>query len=101
MYADVSIEHWTAKYINYATAQGWVEGTGNNQFQPDRSVTRAEICKMTNHILGRTADLTAVAAEGAAFVDVAVTHWAYNDILEASHAHYAQTHNKTETWKSA
>lgn len=101
IYADVSASHWAAKYINYATAQGWVNGTGNNQFQPDRSVTRAEICKMTNQILGRTADPSAVAAAGPTFNDVPVTHWAYNDIFEASHAHYAQTANGYETWKAA
>lgn len=101
LYTDVPAAHWAAKYINYATAQGWVNGTGDNQFQPDRSVTRAEICKMTNHILGRTADPAAVAAEGPTFNDVPVTHWAYNDIFEASHAHYAQTANGYETWKVA
>lgn len=101
LYTDVAANHWAVKYINYATAQGWVNGTGNNQFQPDRSVTRAEICKMTNHILGRTADLSVAAAESPAFVDVPVTHWAYNDIFEASHAHYAQTYDGFETWKVA
>ena len=101
LYTDLPAAHWAAKYINYATAQGWVNGTGNNQFQPDRSVTRAEICRMTNHILGRTADPSAVAAEGPTFNDVPVTHWAYNDIFEASHAHYAQTANGYETWKVA
>lgn len=101
MYSDVSTAHWAVKYINYATVQGWVNGTGNNQFQPDRSVTRAEICVMTNHILGRVADPAVVASTGATFNDVPQTHWAFNDIFEASHAHYAQTANGFESWKEA
>lgn len=101
LYTDVAASHWAAKYINYATAQGWVNGVGNGLFQPDRTVTRAEICKMTNHILGRTADPSAVAAAGQTFIDVPVTHWAYNDIFEASHAHYAHIGNGFEVWKAA
>jgi len=101
LYTDVPVSHWAAKYVNYATTKGWVNGTGDNQFQPDRSVTRAEICKMTNQILGRTVDVSAVAAAGPTFNDVPVTHWAYNDIFEASHAHYAETGSGYEVWKAA
>ena len=85
-YTDVPSNYWAAKYISYATDQGWVQGTGNGYFQPDRSVTRAEICVMVNHILGRAADRQQT--YGIRFLDVPTTYWAYYDIAEASNSHY-------------
>lgn len=97
-YSDVPSTHWAAKYINYATDKGWVVGYGNGTFGPDSAVTRAAMCTMTNHVLGRTTDPMVTSTTGATFNDVPITFWAYADIFEASHAHYATTANGYETW---
>lgn len=97
-YSDVPSSHWAVQYINHATAQGWVQGTGSGLFMPDRAVTRAEICVMTNHALGRTADYTQAAMTGPTFNDVPISHYAYYDIFEASRSHSATYANGYETW---
>lgn len=97
-YSDVPSSHWAIQYINYATTQGWVQGVGNNQFTPDSAVTRAAICTMVNHILGRAADSSKTAATGATFSDVPLSYWGYADIFEATFTHQASVANGVETW---
>lgn len=96
-YYDVPSNYWAAKYISYATSQGWVQGTGSGYFQPDRSVTRAEICTMVNHVLGRYADRQK--SYGMRFADVPTTHWAYYEIAEAANSHYVTgQYSNGEVW---
>lgn len=97
-YTDVPVNHWAVDYINYATSQGWANGTGGGMFNPDRAVSRAEICVMTNRILGRSADPNVVVAAGPIFADVPMSYWAYRDIFEASNGHYASYVNGVEVW---
>ena len=97
-YVDVPASHWAAQYISYATSQGWVQGVGSSQFTPDSAVTRAAICTMVNHILGRAADSSKTAATGATFSDVPLTYWGYADIFEATFTHQATVNNGVETW---
>ena len=97
-YVDVPSSHWAAQYISYATSQGWVQGVGSSQFTPDSAVTRAAICTMVNHILGRAADPNKTAATGATFSDVPLTYWGYADIFEATFTHQATVNNGVESW---
>ncbi len=97
-FSDVYSGHWLYKYISYAVNAGWARGTGNGMFQPDKPVTRAEICALVNNVLGRTPDPTYLAAAGQRFIDVPTTHWAYAAIIEASQAHNALTYGGTENW---
>lgn len=97
-YTDVPASHWAAQYISYASNQGWVQGVGSNQFTPDSAVTRAAICTMVNHILGRAADSQRTAATGATFSDVPLTYWGYADIFEATFTHQATVTNGVESW---
>lgn len=95
-YWDVSSYHWAARYIRYATDNGWVQGTGSSYFNPDRSVSRAEIATMTNHILDRVPDNTVVMTQ---FTDVPYGHWAYYEIAEAAISHYIGGFNgDAEIW---
>lgn len=98
LYADVDSTHWAAKYINYATNVGWVQGTGNSMFAPNRAVSRAEIAVMTNHVLGRVADPSAIADTGPIFNDVPITFWAFADIFEAAKDHYGTFYSGYEAW---
>lgn len=97
-YTDVPASHWAAQYISYASSQGWVQGVGSSQFTPDSAVTRAAICTMVNHILGRAADSNRTAATGATFSDVPLTYWGYADIFEATFTHQATITNGVESW---
>lgn len=94
---DVPASHWAAGVISYAAEQGWVYGVGGNYFQPNRSVSRAEICAMMNRIMGREADRSRI--YGQQFADVPMSHWAYYDIMEAANTHYVTGHNSDgEIW---
>lgn len=50
-FADCS-GHWAEASIDTAKKYGIVSGTGENQFEPDRWVTRAEMAVMLNNLLG-------------------------------------------------
>lgn len=76
--------HWAAAYINYANDKGWVNGVGDNDFAPEDSLTRAQICAIINRMSGRTCDDIPNATR---FTDVSTGHWAYRDIMEASTTH--------------
>ena len=98
-YYDVPASHWAARYINYATNRGWVQGYGNGSFGPDQAVTRAAMCVMTNHVLGREADHQH--AYAMQFIDVPYGFWAYYDIMEASTSHYVISYDGNgEVWGS-
>lgn len=73
-FADCS-GHWAEAYIDTAKKYGIVSGTGGNDFEPDRSVTRAEMAAMLNNILGYS-------GTSQTFSDVSKTgySWAYDDI---------------------
>ncbi|MCD6109841.1 S-layer homology domain-containing protein [bacterium] len=45
---DVNIEDWYAGYIYKAFKLGYVVGVGNNLFEPNRSITRAEMAKIVS-----------------------------------------------------
>ena len=53
------------------------------KFRPDEFITRAEAVSIMNRMLGRN-DIKN--AENP-FYDVAMTHWAYKDIMEAAVEH--------------
>lgn len=78
-FADCS-GHWAEASIDTARKYGIVAGTGENRFEPDRWVTRAEMAVMLNNILG-------YGGTSQTFSDVSRTSyaWAYDAIsaLEA------------------
>lgn len=67
--------HWAEAYIDTARKYGIVSGTGENHFEPDRWVTRAEMAVMLNNILGYS-------GTSQTFSDVSQTGyaWAYEAI---------------------
>lgn len=73
--------------IRQVAARGWMSADGDGKFYPDRPVTRAETAAAINRMLGRSADSCTAVRPPAAYLDVAPTHWACADILEASVSH--------------
>lgn len=67
--------HWAEAYMDTAKKYGIVSGTGGNAFEPDRSVTRAEMAVMLNNMLGYS-------GTPQTFSDVSKTGypWAYDAI---------------------
>jgi len=52
-FMDVGLEHWAYPYVEAAAAEGIVAGEGNpaQVFEPERSVTRAEMAAMTGRLM--------------------------------------------------
>lgn len=87
-YEDVAEDHPYYADIAKVTELGYVNGVPGNQFCPDDEVNRAEAIVILNRILGRTPDKelldTLVLLP---YVDLAKSHWAYYDVLEATVDH--------------
>jgi hypothetical protein len=67
--------HWAREYIGRLAARGVVNGMGNNYYQPDTSLTRAQFLTMLSKtIYGLDPSQTA----SAGFTDVPATEWYYN-----------------------
>lgn len=45
-FSDIDAGSWHASYVNFAVKHGIVQGRSDSLFEPDSSVTRAEIAKM-------------------------------------------------------
>lgn len=97
---DVSIDYWAYHYISFAAGQGWVSGYPDGSFGPEKNITRAEVTKIVNKLLGRTADSAYADSHSIrAFPDVEKTNWAYYEIAEAANAHdYTKDDSGAETW---
>ena len=100
---DVSVEHWAYPYINTAVSYGWIQGYGGGRFAPDRLITRAEAVTILNRVLERHPDRSYIDNhdELVHFEDVAETHWAYYDIMEAFHPHRYRDYSDPEDWIDA
>lgn len=85
-YRDVAAGSWAAEAVRTASQAGWMRGTGTDDFNPNRPVTRAELAA----VLTRWKALNAAGDAGlerAAFSDTA-DHWAAGDIARARQAGY-------------
>jgi len=51
-FEDVPLNAWYAKYVAKAKELNIVSGVGNNQFEPNRSITRAELSKVVAKAAG-------------------------------------------------
>lgn len=76
-YNDLSEEHWAAESIRVLTEKGIVTGTGNGNFEPERTVNRAEFITMIVRALG----LQGV-SEGS-MSDVNMNDWYYQSVNSA------------------
>lgn len=100
---DVNSDHKRYTVITAAAAAGLVKGYDNGDgtfsFKPDSTITRAEVVTVINRALGRTIK-TLTITEGYAvseFSDVEKTHWAYNQIAEATTNHNYYSDSKVST----
>ncbi|MFH1283987.1 MAG: S-layer homology domain-containing protein [Candidatus Peregrinibacteria bacterium] len=66
--------HWAADYIDELRLMGIVQGTGECNFNPDGTFTRAEATKVSLGVFGIS--LMSLTVDVKPFPDVNVTHWA-------------------------
>ncbi len=99
-FSDVDTQHWANGYIGYAKEKGWVSGYEDGTFKPNALVTRAEVAKMVNSILGRVPDPSYIQSSiKEKFSDISPKHWAYYEIMEAAIGHSYHKNNNREIWE--
>lgn len=54
MFSDVSSDHWAAAFIELAKENGYIQGTSQATFEPDRTVTGKEFVKILLSAMGFT-----------------------------------------------
>lgn len=81
---DIKSNHWYSESIRIASDLGIIHGNTKNQFNPDHSITRAEITKIIVLAFENTIDFSK--NKGKTFTDVHSKSWAYDYINKASGA---------------
>ena len=99
-FPDVTAAHWAYAYINTAAAHGWISGTSDGLFEPDRGITRAEAVAVLNNAVGRAPDKAFIDGHPdiTRFADVAEDYWAFYHITEAYHTHDYAPRDAAEIW---
>ncbi len=82
-FIDVPDDYWAKEYIDKAVAQGWIAGTEDRLFYPDKCITRGEVAKILVTILGRDTDETLKMPNLPQFSDVPPSHWAYPYVMDS------------------
>ena len=91
IFQDVLSSHWAKNYIEFLYSKGILSGTAEGIFEPDRTITKEEVCKMLVNLLGLTG-----ADVDKNFVDVMPENWFYNSVLAAYSANIANGISETE-----
>jgi hypothetical protein len=99
-FKDVGTTHWAYTEILSAYTKGWISGYPGNVFLPGNAITRAEVVKIVNKMIGRRLTAENVPTElQTLFSDLNRSHWAFADVIEASVSHeYERDVNGNETW---
>jgi len=98
-FPDVQDSHWAASYILSCADKGWINGFPDGTFRPDEKITRAQVVAIINRMQERKIEKEDIPADALKFPDVAESHWAYTNIIEASSEHtYSLKENGYELW---
>ena len=84
VFADVPAGYWAETYIYSTKVLGWLQGGTDRLFHPEREITRAEAVTAINRMLGRDESVTELLTVENPFSDLAESHWAYANVLEAA-----------------
>jgi len=97
---DVDSDHWAVSYVNSAFSNGWVEGFGNGNFNPEERITRGQVVTIVNRMLDRGLTIENVPTDVInTYTDLTTSHWAFCAIIEASYFHeYERNKAKQEIW---
>lgn len=84
--------HWAQSAIVNAINKGWMNGFGNAEFGPDRTITRAEAAA----VMAKAFELKPVSTGGTStFKDVPAKHWAYQAIEQVAKANIANGYQES------
>lgn len=96
-FTDIDNSYWAQEIIEQVAAQGWMNGYKDNTFKPENNITRGETMTTINRMLNRK--LSNVKTENK-FSDLNEDHWAYADVVEATHSHgYEKDEEGNEMWE--
>ena len=85
-FADIPVNSWYSGYVKYLTGYGIVYGCGNNRFEPDKAITRAEFTAMAVHFFEAYGEGAAeIMEQYTEFDDVSPGYWAAEYIKDAAH----------------
>jgi hypothetical protein len=101
-FVDVDNQYWAYDYIMSAYVKGWISGYPGDVFKPNHAITRAEVVKIVNKMLGRRLSAADVPDElRTLYSDLKTSHWAFGDVIESSVEHeYDRDANGNEMWTS-
>ena len=90
--------------INQSFGNKRIAGYPDGSFKPDNAITRAETARILNSLFDRKVDskgLDKVVGDLRLYKDLDNSHWAYYEIMEASHTHQCERDkNGLEVWAS-
>lgn len=101
IFSDVNTSDWFYDQVVGSIQYGWITGYSDGTFQPNKTISRAEVTTIVNRMLGRSADEDYVDRHEAdlhLFLDVNKDYWAYYQIVEATNAHNYEKNGNTENW---
>ena len=81
---DVSSKEWYYSYIGYLEKYNVIEGYNDNNFNPEKPVTRAEFVAMTVRYYAVANEVDKVEYT-VNYTDISNKHWAYKDVAFAKH----------------
>ena len=76
-FTDVAADRWYADAVNTLAFMGIINGVGNNQFAPSRTISRAEFAAIATRFAKANSN------GSLAFTDVKRSDWFYNSVLTA------------------
>ncbi|MBE7038458.1 MAG: hypothetical protein E7404_06120 [Ruminococcaceae bacterium] len=101
-FADVNESHPLYNDIVKAARSGLIAGYEDGTFRPDASITRAEAVTMVNRATKRyPVNVSYYGAKTSKFNDIDESHWAYNQVIEASTSHTSTVFDKGDTYVEA
>ena len=103
IFSDITPDDWFYAPVLTGVQYGWITGYTDGTFRPNNTITRAEAATLTNKMLGRLTDQSYAdqhRAELRLFPDVADTHWAFYQIVEATNSHDYTKASGNEIWQS-
>ena len=84
--------HKYIEAINKSYGNNRIKGYPDNTFIPDQEITRAETVTMLNNLFDRKVRERGLKeVEVKKYIDLDKNHWAYYEIIEASHTHEYKT----------
>lgn len=101
IFSDVDADDWFYDQVVGSIQYGWITGYTDGTFQPNKTISRAEVTTIVNRMLGRSADKDYIDSHEAdlrLFPDVSKDYWAYYQIVEATNAHNYEKNGDTENW---